>query len=291
MKTTTNKYGLSAWIDRIYCCFWLYRGWIQSWLEWRPTLGEIFEWAIDLGRWLFRNLIWTVQALGDLICDNLFLPVAASVVSLLTACKYCVTDTLPSLFYSGTVFFIVVVASALLVKHTQPILKIYVPNVVGTVYFIITYRPVLVAVLTTLLLHPPTQDLIVDYLGSLKSNPWWFAFLFLFWWKAVKIIVHTYSYVFLTEANLYRPVPNPTFFSKDVTVIIPSVGSFGKEFRKTVQSILENAPGQTSMFLVSFSSHFPPSPQTFGLLSRLLHFEEAKPPQTSSLFPCLSDTS
>lgn len=117
---------------------------------------------------------------------------------------------------------------------------------------IVLSPPVLISIAVPFALHPATHALVLDYIEYLLLNRWWATFLWLFWWKAVKIIVHTYSYVFLTAANLYRPAIHPLFNSKDATVICPTVGNFGPEFNKTILSILANSPRRISKFIFPF---------------------------------------
>ncbi|KAH9223848.1 nucleotide-diphospho-sugar transferase [Leptodontidium sp. 2 PMI_412] len=64
----------------------------------------------------------------------------------------------------------------------------------------------------------------------------------LFLFKFIKIVVHTLSFL------LYRPYPvsrNPSVTSRDVTVIIPTVGTIDDvEFRETLSTILANSPAE-----------------------------------------------
>lgn len=129
--------------------------------------------------------------------------------------------------------------------------KKYLPKVIITLYLIVTSTPVFISIILGLALYPPTQAFLLDYFNFLKSEPWWGAFLWLFWWKASKIIIHTYSYVFLTEANLYRPAAKPKFTPTDVTVIVPSINEFGEEFNRTLKSIIANFPAEISMYLLN----------------------------------------
>jgi hypothetical protein len=81
---------------------------------------------------------------------------------------------------------------------------------------------------------------------SLWSQRRWFAwFILIITWKGLKIIVHTYSYYWLT--NPHQPVDDPKFQPHDVTVIITSIGPFGlenEELEECVSSILTNEPAE-----------------------------------------------
>ncbi|KAH8816920.1 nucleotide-diphospho-sugar transferase [Xylogone sp. PMI_703] len=75
----------------------------------------------------------------------------------------------------------------------------------------------------------------------LEQNSAWAIFLLLFAFKSVKIVAHLLSYI------TYRPAPAenpPSFTPRDVTVIVPTVGSFGAEFRECIRSIMANSPHQ-----------------------------------------------
>ncbi|KAB8300135.1 hypothetical protein EYC80_000365 [Monilinia laxa] len=74
------------------------------------------------------------------------------------------------------------------------------------------------------------------------SSPWSAVFVFLFTFKFLKIVVHLFSYNFLTSYKL--PPLDSTVLPSDVTVIIPTVGDFGPEFIQTVQSSLDNNPAK-----------------------------------------------
>ncbi|KAK2630301.1 hypothetical protein QTJ16_001121 [Diplocarpon rosae] len=73
-----------------------------------------------------------------------------------------------------------------------------------------------------------------------SQSSWAKAFLLLFVFKFLKVIVHTLSFL------LYRPYPisrDPMFKPRDVTVIIPTVGAIDdQEFRETLRTIIANEP-------------------------------------------------
>ncbi|KAH6720149.1 nucleotide-diphospho-sugar transferase [Leptodontidium sp. MPI-SDFR-AT-0119] len=75
-----------------------------------------------------------------------------------------------------------------------------------------------------------------------NQNGWLKVFEVLFLFKFIKIVVHTLSFL------LYRPYPvsrNPSVTSRDVTVIIPTVGTIDDvEFRETLSTILANSPAE-----------------------------------------------
>ena len=123
------------------------------------------------------------------------------------------------------------------------------PDVSGTLYSARCYLPILIPALIGIVLLTRTQASLLDVFHLLEPNWWLLVFLWLFSWKAVKIAVHTFSCIFLTQANLYRPVlpPHyPRFTPNDVSVIVPSVGDFGEEFTSTINSIIANQPGKIS---------------------------------------------
>lgn len=72
-----------------------------------------------------------------------------------------------------------------------------------------------------------------------RRNPALSWFLVLIVFKAVKIVFHLWSYL------IYKPHPikrRPRFTSRDVTVIVPTVGSFDGEFEECILSIIANSP-------------------------------------------------
>ncbi|KAF7941113.1 hypothetical protein BELL_0118g00150 [Botrytis elliptica] len=74
------------------------------------------------------------------------------------------------------------------------------------------------------------------------ARPWSAAFVFLFVFKFLKVVVHLFSYNFLSSYKL--PPLHPSVVPSDVTVIIASVGNFANEFVKTIDSVLENHPAK-----------------------------------------------
>jgi hypothetical protein len=81
---------------------------------------------------------------------------------------------------------------------------------------------------------------LLDTFHHLTSlSPPFQAFLFLFVFKFLKVVVHTISYI------SYRPsaMPShPAFRSEDCTVIIPTVGDLDAEFVECIQSVLACNP-------------------------------------------------
>jgi len=94
----------------------------------------------------------------------------------------------------------------------------------------------------------PTAALLAGYyLGPFPEQKkelhltWLSAFLFLFCFKFVRIVVHIISYL------LYKPAvmaKNPKFAAKDVTVVIPSFGDFDAHFDFCLGTILRNFPAE-----------------------------------------------
>lgn len=168
------------------------------------TLRDLFTMAYELDNKAFQ-----------FIHGFVFVPLCAALISTFTSCGCCVKNTIPSLFRWGNLIFVAIWHRTWFSRWVHTSLTKYIPNVIGTLYSIINYQPVLISIPISLTLYQPTQVFVRDHFDALKSNPWWLTFLFLVWWKAIKVVVHTYSYVFLTEANLYRPAINPTFLPKD----------------------------------------------------------------------------
>ena len=75
-----------------------------------------------------------------------------------------------------------------------------------------------------------------------NQNGWLKAFEVLFLFKFIKVVVHTISFL------LYRPYPIPrcpSVTSRDVTVIIPTVGAIDEaDFRETLSTTLANLPAE-----------------------------------------------
>ncbi|KAL2074619.1 hypothetical protein VTL71DRAFT_8397 [Oculimacula yallundae] len=74
------------------------------------------------------------------------------------------------------------------------------------------------------------------------QNSWLLAFEGLFLFKFVKVVVHTISFLLYQP---YRVPSKPTVTSRDVTVIIPTVGPIDEDdFRETLSTIFANLPAE-----------------------------------------------
>jgi hypothetical protein len=207
--------NLILFIEQVTDYCWLAWSRFLSWLERHSTPRELFTSVNELCRDVLNWFLEVFQSVGEYISNYVFVPLAAGFTFVFVGCEYCISNTVPALLQKSIISFAVILLATLVYKIISRTLQKKIPNVLGILYSVITYQPVLISILIALVLHGPVQLFLLDYFDTLKANPWWATFLFLFWWKAVKIIVHAYSYVFLTERNLYRPVLNPTFSLKD----------------------------------------------------------------------------
>jgi hypothetical protein len=217
------------------------------------AIGGFFGLIHVTAAFIFGGILAFICWAKDFCLELGLLLLWASLIYMHSLCSYWITGILPGGIQYGTTSLLCIWVGAWAFRLLQ---KYLLPNLVVTLFSIVNYTPVLVSLLIVVTLQPFTQAFLLDYIELLKAEPWWLAFLGLFWWKSVKILVHTYSYVFLTEGNLYKPALYPKFTSKDVTVIIPSVGDFGKEFKKTIKTIIGNRPGKISMYFFSLFSVF-----------------------------------
>ncbi len=134
---------------------------------------------------------------------------------------------------------ITIAAVIIMAQYVNPFVsKTIIINSAGLIFAFFRWRPIelLLAVSFGALFRNNIVD-IVNYLEALSTSSR--SFLFLFFFKFLKVLVHTISY------NLYRPpqIPDaPTLTSLDCTVIIPTVGDMDGEFIETVQSILACNP-------------------------------------------------
>jgi len=86
------------------------------------------------------------------------------------------------------------------------------------------------------------KDNILDAVAPLKSNPYLLVFTVLALCKGVKIVIHTFSYYFLTYPP-YVPYME-TYDPDDVTVIISTNGKLDNDFETNLRSITRNNPTQ-----------------------------------------------
>ncbi|TVY93990.1 hypothetical protein LAWI1_G003142 [Lachnellula willkommii] len=74
---------------------------------------------------------------------------------------------------------------------------------------------------------------------SLNWEQWWFFILFTV--RYLRLIVHSIAHW------RYKSIPipdSPTYSSKDVTIILPTISTDIKELRQTIQSMLTCNPSQ-----------------------------------------------
>ncbi|KAI0431571.1 polysaccharide synthase [Xylaria sp. FL1042] len=87
-----------------------------------------------------------------------------------------------------------------------------------------------------------TGDFSFSYTGILSSARfWWITFLFLWLYRYLRLIVHTYTHWTYKS----KPIPDkPTFTAEDVTVIIPTIHNVFEELRPSLESILACKPAE-----------------------------------------------
>jgi hypothetical protein len=78
----------------------------------------------------------------------------------------------------------------------------------------------------------------------IESEPWLYAFNFLFLFKFSKVIVHTIAYYSPAYQRTRTPPFEPTIRPSDVTVIIPTISDMNNELKDCIKSILANNPAQ-----------------------------------------------
>jgi cellulose synthase/poly-beta-1,6-N-acetylglucosamine synthase-like glycosyltransferase len=80
------------------------------------------------------------------------------------------------------------------------------------------------------------------------GSVWMANFFLLAAVKFIKVIVHTFSYYVL---SLRIPLQKDNIYkSSDVTVIVPTVGDYGREFHECIKSILANKPSRIIVAIV-----------------------------------------
>jgi hypothetical protein len=141
-----------------------------------------------------------------------------------------------------TAFSLVIIAFvAWATQAVVDFLKRICPHICDLPFSVLTWQPI---VWVAMLLFGQHLNIfsISKFLRLYASSPWLCVFLLLAVFKGLKIFVHTVSfYLWTRPATAPR---NPTTTPADVTVIIPSVGEFGQDFKDTVESIIINGPAR-----------------------------------------------
>ena len=123
-----------------------------------------------------------------------------------------------------------------------PATKKIISNCFKTAFSFLIWPPVLYISSFLLGTTSQTQGLLHQACHIRLTEPYWFVFLALGFFKGLKIVIHTVSYYLLT--NPARPLINPTNSPSDVTVIVPTVSGQNPEFEDCIKSILANFPGK-----------------------------------------------
>ncbi|KAF5879379.1 putative capsule polysaccharide synthase protein [Botrytis fragariae] len=104
------------------------------------------------------------------------------------------------------------------------------------------WAPIYSAVLLLSSSSEASRELFATLHEFFVASPWSAAFVFLFVFKFLKVVVHLFSYNFLSSYKL--PPLHPSVVPCDVTVIITTVGEFADEFVRTIDLVLENHPAK-----------------------------------------------
>ncbi|KAM0131573.1 hypothetical protein ACHAO1_007286 [Botrytis cinerea] len=112
----------------------------------------------------------------------------------------------------------------------------------GALHNFLCWAPVYSAILLLSTNSESSRELFATIHDFFASSPWSAAFASLFVFKFLKVVVHLFSYNFLSSYKL--PPLHPSVVPSDVTVIIASVGDFADEFVRTVELILKNNPAK-----------------------------------------------
>lgn len=153
----------------------------------------------------------------------------------LKSCNLYVLTTIYD-FYILSIISTIAILGIFLLQILRPALDRYSP--IPVIYSFLTWRPVLVTILSTLSYKIYTVN--SNVLSAVALQPWLFTFLILAIFKFLKVFVHTVSFHLLTTPT-QQPV-SPTIFPSDVTVIVPSVGEFDDEFVECIETIVANGP-------------------------------------------------
>ncbi|KAF2135870.1 glycosyltransferase family 2 protein [Aplosporella prunicola CBS 121167] len=104
---------------------------------------------------------------------------------------------------------------------------------------------------------------------SLLSEPWLICFILLFAFRYVRLVVNTVAYLLCKPCQ----IPDcPRYTTEDVTVIIPTVEPFGRDFDECIHSVIANRPAKVLVVTVGeektrLAKEFC---QEFGLLVEVL---------------------
>lgn len=127
------------------------------------------------------------------------------------------------------------------------------PNSVGTVHSILTWKPVVWTFFFALGFCPPIRDLVVEQSRILSEGTYLSLFAALAIHKGLKVVFHTIVYIFFSYPA--KPPLNPTVTPNDVTVIIPTTSKFGERFKFSVKSILTNSPAKIIVATVGYARY------------------------------------
>ncbi|KAF7957814.1 hypothetical protein EAE96_003384 [Botrytis aclada] len=112
----------------------------------------------------------------------------------------------------------------------------------GALRNFLCWAPIYSAVLLLSSNSESSRELSATLHDFFRATPWSAAFVFLFVFKFLKVVVHLFSYNFLSSYKL--PPLHPSVVPNDVTVVIATVGDFGSEFIRTIDLVLENHPAK-----------------------------------------------
>ncbi|KAI9651278.1 hypothetical protein NHQ30_001316 [Ciborinia camelliae] len=113
---------------------------------------------------------------------------------------------------------------------------------IGSMPQFLFWLPIYSAIILILSNLGTIREHLVTLVGFFMSSHWSAVFVFLFVFKFLKVFVNLFSYKYL--ATWRPPALHPSVAPSDVTVIISSVGDFGRDFVQTVESVLENHPAK-----------------------------------------------
>ena len=105
--------------------------------------------------------------------------------------------------------------------------------------YVALYKPLLYFCLLDVLHYFFDHQRISTFVLSI--NPWSGIFLVIFLFRYVRLVVHIVAFW------KYKPYPvpeNPSYTSKDVTVIVPTVKPYGEEFDECIRSVINNHPAK-----------------------------------------------
>ena len=104
---------------------------------------------------------------------------------------------------------------------------------------IILYKPLRYFCLLGLIRYTSIDQRFVSFFFSV--NLWARIFIFIFLFRYVRLVVHIVAY----WSSKPYPIPKvPSYTSKDVTVIVPTVQPYGKDFEECIRSVTQNHPAE-----------------------------------------------